>query len=64
MQSFLRCKEINVMVVLEKKLNKASVEESVNCLCDWEWKMSEYVRDIRVHYGVIVWEKMKIEKEI
>ena len=27
MQSFLHCKEINVMAVLETKLNKASVEE-------------------------------------
>ena len=27
MQSFLRCKEVNIMVVLETKLNKVSVEE-------------------------------------
>jgi len=34
-------------------------EESVKCLCDWECKMSESVRDIRVHYGGIVLVKMK-----
>ena len=63
MQSFLRCKEINVMVVLETKLNKASVEEIMRRKFG-DWHFTHNFASHNAGRILILWKQDKIHLSV
>ena len=63
MQSFLRCKEINVMVVLETKLNKASIEEIMRRKFG-DWHFTHNFASHNAGRILILWKQDKIHLSV
>ncbi|KAH1214762.1 hypothetical protein GmHk_13G036051 [Glycine max] len=62
-QNFLRCKEINVMAVLETKLNKASVEEIMKRkFSDWHFTHNFASHNAGIIF--ILWKQDKIHLSV
>ncbi|KAL5133281.1 hypothetical protein HKD37_03G006639 [Glycine soja] len=63
MQNFLRCKEINVMVVLETKLNKASVKEIMRRNFG-DWHFTHNFASHNAGRILILWKQDKIHLSV
>ncbi|KAL2966465.1 hypothetical protein AAZX31_16G118800 [Glycine max] len=63
MQSFLRCKEVNVMAVLETKLNKVSVEEIIRRKFG-DWHFTHNFDSHNASRILILWKQDKIHLSV